>query len=77
MPVRPDPDVALVAMTTTCKIPVVPSLNAKFTVAVWSPADSPERFAVIEIEALPGNNCPLAGDTLSQPIPFVVNTVEE
>ena len=53
----------------------VPLSKAKFTVPVWTPGDSAERFAAIEIDVPPGNNCPLAGDTLSQPIPFDVEDI--
>src|SRR5580658_9505553 len=77
LPVMLDPEVPLVAMTATCKTAVVPSLKAKLTVPVWSPGDSTERSAAIEIDALPGSNCPLAGDILSQPTPFAVEIVVE
>src|SRR5580698_11537562 len=71
----PDPDIPLVATTATCKTPAVPLSKAKLTVPVWSPGDKAERSAAIEIDVLPGSNCPLPGDMLSQPIPFAVEIV--
>ena len=70
-----DPDVPLVAITATCMTPTVPLSKPILRVPVCTPGDSAERSAAIEIDALPGSTGPLAGDALSQPVPFDVKTV--